>query len=136
MRSLRETLSKNGYGVAEERWLDDNGPNQRPNGRRLLVTIRADRDAAAAPSETELLVGLPSADAARRPAAAPPAVARADELTDALRSNKATRATGVADLHAALAAAHRPVKRAQPKKQRKLKYRGARLLNRYRERPI
>ena len=70
------------------------------------------------------------------PRTAPPAVARADELTDALRSNKATRATGVADLHAALAAAHRPVKRAQPKKQRKLKYRGARLLNRYRERPI
>ena len=30
----------------------------------MLVTIRADRDAAA-PSETELLVGLPSADAAR-----------------------------------------------------------------------
>ena len=70
------------------------------------------------------------------PRTAPPAVARADELTDALRSNKATRATGVADLHAALAAAHRPAKRAQPKKQRKLKYRGARLLNRYRERPI
>ena len=63
-------------------------------------------------------------------------VARAAELTDALRSNKATRATGVADLHAALAAAHRPAKRAQPKKQRKLKYRGARLLKRYRERPI
>ena len=70
------------------------------------------------------------------PRTAPPAVACADELTDALRSNKATRATGVADLHAALAAAHRPAKRAQPKKQRKLKYRGARLLNRYRERPI
>ena len=65
MRSLREALASNGYGVAEERWLDDNGPNQRPNGRRLLVTIRADRDAAAEPSETELLVGLPSADAAR-----------------------------------------------------------------------
>ena len=31
----------------------------------MLVTIRADRDAAAAPSETELLVGLPSADVAR-----------------------------------------------------------------------
>ena len=66
MRSLRETLANNGYGVAEEKWLDDNGPNQRPNGRRLLVTIRADRDAAAATSETELLVGLASADAARR----------------------------------------------------------------------
>ena len=66
MRSLRETLASNGYGVVEERWLDDNGPNQRPNGRRLLVTIRADRDVAAAPSEAELLVGLPSADAARR----------------------------------------------------------------------
>jgi len=65
MRSLRETLANNGYGVAEEKWLDDNGPNQRPNGRRLLVTIRADRDAAAEPSETELLVGLASADAAR-----------------------------------------------------------------------
>ena len=65
MRSLRETLANNGYGVAEEKWLDDNGPNQRPNGRRLLVTIRADRDAAAEPSETELLVGLASTDAAR-----------------------------------------------------------------------
>jgi tRNA A22 N-methylase len=64
-RGLRETLARNGYGVAEEKWLDDNGPNQRPNGRRLLVTIRADRDATAEPSETELLVGLPSADAAR-----------------------------------------------------------------------
>ena len=93
----------------------------------LAVAIQQPR---ASILELPLLLGLGAFDGA------PPAVARADELTDALRSNKATRATGVADLHAALAAAHRPVKRAQPKKQRKLKYRGARLLNRYRERPI
>ena len=54
-----------------------------------------------------------------------------DDLTGALRSNKALRAGAVlAAAHAGLAALHKPTKRAAPKKQRRVKYRGAKVIAR------
>lgn len=64
----------------------------------------------------------------------PPLVPLLDELTDNLRSNKAIKAGNVLDaMHKALADAHKPEKRAAPKKQRKVKWRGAKIINRYRK---
>ena len=132
-RAQRNRMKRARLQAFEKRQRDE-GKRQRAafDGLKRLRRELDEREAEAAAAKAREKARPPKAV----PRTAPPAVARADELTDALRSNKATRATGVADLHAALAAAHRPVKRAQPKKQRKLKYRGARLLNRYRERPI
>lgn len=64
----------------------------------------------------------------------PPLVPLLDELTDSLRSNRAVKAGNViGDLAKAMAAAHAPTKRSQPKKQRRVKYRGAKIINRYRK---
>ena len=64
-------------------------------------------------------------------AAAPGEVPLLDDLTGALRSNKALRAGAVlAAAHAGLAALHKPTKRAAPKKQRRVKYRGAKVIAR------
>ena len=69
-RDLRSTLWARGYDVAEELWLDDNGARLRRTGRRVLVTLRAERrgdgDDRRPPGEAALLVGAPTASAARR----------------------------------------------------------------------
>ena len=63
---LRSTLHARGYDVVEERWLDDNGERLKRTGRRVLVTIRAERRATGTrPSETEMLVGKSTRDTAR-----------------------------------------------------------------------
>ena len=73
----------------------------------------------------------PAPRAAAVAAAAPGEVPLLDDLTGALRSNKALRAGAVlAAAHAGLAALHKPTKRAAPKKQRRVKYRGAKVIAR------